>query len=65
MCLLASANRALGNKPWNEKADAYKKSILRTTNQLTKETYPVWNSTAVEKRQSNIAELAVDAWKWP
>ncbi len=65
MCLLADANRALGNKPWPEKSEAFKKSILQVTNQVTTNKYPEWDSSAIEKRQAYMADLAVNAWKWP
>lgn len=65
MCLLPEVNRALGNKPWAEKLQAFAKSRLKTTNTIKQDTYPSWSSTAIEKRQSYMAELAVAAWRFP
>jgi hypothetical protein len=65
MCLLASANRAIGNKTWEEKVDVYRRSMLRITNQLSLEEYPTWGSEAISKRQEYMAELAVREWRWP
>lgn len=64
MCLLPEVNRALGNKPWAEKLDAFSKSRLRTTNTINAETYPTWSSAAIDKRQGYMAELAAAAWRF-
>lgn len=62
MCLLPEVNRALGNKPWQDKVASYAKSRLRTTHTLSQ--YDQWTSADVEKRQGFMAELAVSAWRF-
>lgn len=64
LCLLPEVNRALGNKPWEEKLEIFGRSRLRTTNTITKELYPVWGGAAIEKRQGYMAELAAAAWRF-
>ena len=64
MCLLPEVNRALGNKPWEDKLETYAKSRLRTTNTIILERYGRWGSAAIEKRQGYMAELAVTAWRF-
>jgi hypothetical protein len=63
MCLLTDVNRALGNKPWDEKATMFAKSRLNTTNRLTQ--YPKWGRTEIDDRQKHMAELANHAWRYP
>ena len=64
MCLLPEVNCALGNKGWDEKLDAFKKSRLRTTNTINSTLYPKWGSAEIEKRQGYMAELAAAAWRF-
>ena len=64
MCLLPEVNRALGNKPWDEKLEVFKKSRLRTTNTVEADQYPRWGSEAIAKRQGYMAELAAAAWRF-
>jgi uncharacterized protein DUF262/uncharacterized protein DUF1524 len=64
MCLLPEVNRALGNKPWEEKLEVYKKSRLRTTNTVDAAKYPEWASAAIDKRQGYMADLASAAWRF-
>ncbi len=53
MCLLTDINRALGNKPWNEKVEAFKKSRLNITSRLAQ--YSEWGL-----RSSRTAPEAYD-----
>ncbi len=65
LCLLTGVNRALGNKPWEDKLDVYKQSRLRTTNQVNAEKYPEgWGRKAIERRQGYMADLAAAAWRF-
>ncbi|MGB6534492.1 MAG: HNH endonuclease family protein, partial [Xanthobacteraceae bacterium] len=64
MCLLPEVNRALGNKGWLEKLEAFSKSRLKTTNTVTAANYPKWGTVAIEKRQGYMAELAAAAWRY-
>jgi hypothetical protein len=64
MCLLPEVNRALGNKAWDEKLEAFKKSRLRVTSTIDADKYPKWGSAAIDKRQSYMAELADAAWRY-
>jgi hypothetical protein len=63
LCLLADANRALGNKPFSEKSAVYGKSRLRTTNSLAKSSK--WGRAEIEQRQALLAKLAVAEWRFP
>ena len=65
LCLLTGAQRSLGNKPWPDKLDYYKRSRIRVTNQITAEKYPdLWGRANIQKRQGYMAELAVTAWRY-
>jgi hypothetical protein len=64
MCLLPDVNRALGNKGWPDKLEAFRKSRLRTTNTVNEATYPLWGSASIEKRQGYMADLATAAWRY-
>jgi len=65
LCLLPEVNRALGNKPWDEKLEIYGRSRLRTTNTVDLRRYPKWGSVAIETRQGYMADLAASAWRFP
>jgi hypothetical protein len=64
LCLLTDVNRTLGNKSWGDKLEIFKKSRLLITNQLNNVDYPTWDSAAIDRRQSRMADLAVQAWRW-
>jgi uncharacterized protein DUF1524 len=64
LCLLPGINRALGNKPWEEKLQVYSRSRLRLTNNIDSVRYPKWGRAAIEKRQGYMAELAEAAWRF-
>jgi len=63
LCLLADANRALGNKPFATKSASYRTSRLRTTNSVAQ--YPQWGRDEIGKRQQHLAQLAVAEWRFP
>jgi hypothetical protein len=62
LCLLADANRALGNKAFAEKKKIYHTSRLLLTNSIAQRA--VWNREAVEGRQKQLAKLAVTEWRF-
>ncbi|MDE2361189.1 MAG: DUF262 domain-containing protein [Hyphomicrobiales bacterium] len=62
MCLLADANRALGNKAFSEKKKSYAGSKLRITNSVSQ--YANWTRNEIEDRQSHLAQLAVAKWRF-
>jgi len=62
MCLLADANRALGNKAFSVKRTSYAASRLRTTRSLAK--YSDWGRKQIEERQKHLAKLAVTEWRF-
>jgi hypothetical protein len=62
LCLLADANRALGNKSFAEKRKAYATSRLVTTSSVAESSS--WARAAIEKRQKYQAKLAVTEWRF-
>jgi hypothetical protein len=62
LCLLADANRALGNKSFEEKKKVFATSRIRITNSIAK--FDAWDRAAVEKRQRHFAQLAVAEWRF-
>jgi hypothetical protein len=62
LCLLADANRALGNKAFAQKRLSYATSKLRTTNSVSK--YDTWGRAEIEKRQGHMAKLARAEWRF-
>ncbi|MEA2905597.1 MAG: hypothetical protein QOI12_2984 [Alphaproteobacteria bacterium] len=62
LCLLADANRALGNKPFAQKRLSYVSSKLRTTNSVSK--YETWGRAQIEERQGHLAKLAGAEWRF-
>jgi hypothetical protein len=62
LCLLPGINQKLGNKSWDEKKAVFAQSRLHTTNKLTQ--YDKWGRAEIEQRQSYMAELAVQAWRF-
>jgi hypothetical protein len=62
LCLLADANRALGNKSFAEKCKVYATSGLVMTNSIAK--IAAWDRAAVDKRQKHMAKLAVAEWRF-
>lgn len=63
LCLLADANRALGNKAFSTKSASYSTSRLRTTKSVAQ--YSQWGRAEIEKRQRHLAKLAVAEWRFP
>jgi hypothetical protein len=63
LCLLADANRALGNKAFAQKRLSYAASKLRTTNSVAK--YEAWGRATIEERQGHLAKLAGSEWRFP
>jgi hypothetical protein len=62
MCLLADANRALGNKAFSEKSKSFAASKLRTTSSIAQ--FAAWGRKEVEERQTHLAKLAVAEWRF-
>jgi uncharacterized protein DUF262/uncharacterized protein DUF1524 len=62
LCLLADANRALGNKAFAEKKRVYSTSQISVTNGVAR--VQSWNRKEVEKRQKHFAKLAVAEWRF-
>lgn len=61
LCLLQkSGNEAIANKPFAEKRPAFEASPYVTTSMIAEQTS--WNATAIEARQTHLAELAIRAW---
>lgn len=63
MCLLTDVNRALGNRPWDEKTSFFGRSRLNITKRLTQ--YSKWGRDEIRERQRYMAELANAAWRYP
>jgi hypothetical protein len=53
-------NKGLEDKPFDEKAGQYAKSVFRTTSSLSSQTS--WTKADVEKRMTALAKLAPQAW---
>lgn len=62
MCLLADANRSLGNKSFNEKRDVFATSPIRITSGVAK--YDSWGRAQIAERQKHLAQLAVAEWRF-
>ncbi len=62
LCLLSGINRKIGNKSFAEKKKIYTKSDLLMTRSLGE--FEHWNRDAVEKRQNQMAKLAVSYWRF-
>lgn len=62
MCLLADANRALGNKSFAEKRKSFEASKIQTTHSVAQ--YDEWTPEQIEQRQTHMAKLAVAAWRF-
>lgn len=62
MCLLADTNRAIGNKGFEVKKEAFAKSALRVTNTVAK--YERWGPEEIEERQRHMAGFAVSEWRF-
>ncbi len=61
MCLLqAKKNSDIGNLSFNIKKKTYEQSLYRLTNQL--KDIDKWDIAAIEKRQKEMADLAIKAW---
>lgn len=62
LCLMDKAtNKKQAAADYKEKKENYKKSEFLLTRDLSAN-YPEWNRHAIEKRQSELAELAVERW---
>lgn len=62
LCLLADANRLLGNKSFEEKKALYATSNLELTSSIVG--YNAWTPEAVSNRQARLASLAVAEWRF-
>jgi hypothetical protein len=62
ICLLTSVNRNLGNRPFSEKKETFKKSNLLLTSRISEA--EVWDRSSIEKRQARLAKLAVTHWRF-
>ena len=60
--LEATSNRALGNFSYEQKREAYKKSVFQTTRAIA-EYYGEWSVDTINIRQKHMAEIAVKIWK--
>ena len=60
--LEATSNRALGNSSYEQKREAYKKSVFQTTRAIA-EYDGEWSADTINKRQKHMAEIAVKIWK--
>jgi hypothetical protein len=61
LCLLSGVNKDLGRKSFSEKLKIYGQSSLILTKGISN--YSEWNSEAIEKRQEEMAKIAVTAWR--
>lgn len=62
MCLLTGVNRALGNAGFEEKKEVYAQSDLLLTRRVAE--FDTWNRETVDKRQREMARLAVALWRF-
>lgn len=62
LCLLTNVNRSLGNKSFNEKKTTYEQSDLFLTKDLA--THDNWDRENVERRQSEMSDLALAYWRF-
>lgn len=62
LCLLSNVNRALGNKAFADKKKVFATSKLLTTQSLGQ--YTDWNRRSIERRQKQLAKLAVAQWRF-
>jgi len=62
LCLLADANRALGNKGFATKKATFASSRLLITSGVTR--YDDWTPEQVSSRQKWMAQLAVSEWRF-
>lgn len=63
MCLLTSGNRALGNRTFDVKKDAYDRCDWLLTKTVTD--YKDWNKASIENRLTHLSNLAISAWRFP
>ncbi|HBM99257.1 MAG TPA: DUF262 domain-containing protein [Ruminococcus sp.] len=61
MLLSGKYNREASNKPFDEKKDLYKKSIIEPNKQVCE--YTKWELDQIEDRQKKLAEYAIKIWK--
>lgn len=62
LCLLDGAlNSINSNKPFNEKKDAYKDSMIEPNSKIAD--YSSWGITEIKQRQKSLAKDALDIWK--
>ena len=54
---------AIKNSSFEEKRLKYKDSDILMTRELLK--WDTWTASSIEERQRQLAELAVDIWKFP
>ena len=62
LCLLADANRALGNKAFSEKLKTLSTSSIGITSGVAR--YTKWGREEIENRQHYMAKLAVSEWRF-
>lgn len=61
ICLLTAVNRRIGNAGFDEKKEAYAKSELVLTQEISQSTR--WTPADVENRQKRLAKLAIAKWR--
>jgi hypothetical protein len=62
LCLLTDVNRTLGRQAFTEKAKVYGASQLLTTQEIGGNTE--WGRRQIELRQSKMASMAVNIWRF-
>jgi uncharacterized protein with ParB-like and HNH nuclease domain len=60
--IAAESNSQLGDKPFSEKKKIYKISQLKITKALSD--YDDWTPESINKRQTKLADLAVQVWRF-
>jgi hypothetical protein len=62
LCLLTEINRELAGKSFEEKRKVFAKSSILLTKQVSE--YSSWERNTIEKRQEQMAKIAVTAWRF-
>jgi hypothetical protein len=62
LCLLTDVNRRLGREPFSEKAKVYDISALLMTKEIASNSE--WGRQQIEARQSKMASMAVNVWRF-
>ena len=62
LCLLdGSLNSINSNKPFDEKKDAYKDSMIEPNSKIAD--FPSWGIPEIKQRQKSLAKDALEIWK--